>query len=329
MSESVKGVGASGAAPDLSSLHDAGERRPPAEGEAASFRKVLQGGIDPQAGGKDPDPAGSSLPKTGGKPAFPETGGKPAFPETGGQFMFPGIAGKPADQEAGGQPALPGTDGKTGMPETKVGTAEAGGKPAVPETGGKPVFPETAGKPGTAKTDEKPALPGTEGTFQSAEPGGKPEEKVRPETLPAFSGDALLRSMGGSYAPLEANAVSPAASDSSTLTAQLVDRILVAKADQAEGKGGEVRLTLKNSLLPDTEIILRREGEKLLIALNTGSVSSQQVLLGASQDLREKLLALEKEVSVEVGLREKGGDGGENSSRRSRGLDYFSDRDRA
>jgi type III secretion system needle length determinant len=149
------------------------------------------------------------------------------------------------------------------------------------------------------------------------------------EAPPAFSGDALLRGMGSGYAPLAADAASSTGVRAEALVAELAERILVARADQP-GESREVRITLRESVLPDTEIILRRDGERLIVSLLTDNASSHQVLQRAQQDLREKLLVLDAEASVEVIWRDAGGQAGNGaSSGRSRGLDYLPDKESA
>jgi hypothetical protein len=96
--------------------------------------------------------------------------------------------------------------------------------------------------------------------------------------------------------------------------------------------GGEVRIALKDSVLPDTEIILRQEGERLVVQLVSGNSVSLDALRLAQEDLRGKLLALDQDVSVEVldSRNRENGDSGHSghSGRRSRGLDYFPESER-
>jgi type III secretion system needle length determinant len=153
---------------------------------------------------------------------------------------------------------------------------------------------------------------------------GPRDEKADPALPPPFSGDALLRGLGGSYALLETQA---AASDAPALAAELAERILVDADNRIAG--GEVRITLKESVLPDTEILLRQEGERLVVQLASGNPASLDALRLAQEDLRDKLLALDRDVSVEVldNRNQENGDSG-HSGRRSRGLDYFSGSER-
>jgi hypothetical protein len=184
------------------------------------------------------------------------------------------------------------------------------------EKGGIPGKP--GGRPGSAAAGEGPA--------QAGRKVGAGDEKADPAPPPPFSGDALLRSLGGSYAPLEiqaASSIAPSAPpDAAALATDLAERILVNTDNRAAS--GEVRITLKDSVLPDAEILLRREGERLVVQLVSGNPASLDALRLAQEDLRGKLLALDRDVSVEVldNRERENGEGG-HSGRRSRGLDYF------
>jgi hypothetical protein len=169
---------------------------------------------------------------------------------------------------------------------------------------------------------------------EAAEAGrkiGAREGKTDPALPPPFSGDALLHSLGVSYAPLETQAapfIAPnAPPDAAALAAELAERILVNTDNRAAG--GEVRVTLKDSVLPDTEIILRQEGERLVVQLVSGNSASLDALRLAREDLHGKLLDPDRDVSVEVldKREQESGDSG-HSGRRSRGLDYFSESER-
>ncbi|MDR2051344.1 MAG: hypothetical protein LBQ63_06200 [Deltaproteobacteria bacterium] len=332
MSNSVNSVGNTGAPP--SSLPPTGEygNRPLAEGEAESFRMAL---LDENAAAEEKAPASAGRHGTEAPPA-PQT---PRGPQT------PHSPQAPQAQEAGRTPGGLGMEAPP-SPQTPPG-------PQAPRTPQPPQAQEAGRTPGGLGT-EAPRAPQTQPAPQATRapqapqaqeagktPGGlspealtapeaerKTEGEGRADVPPSFSGDALLRSLGQNYAPLETGGIDSVPPDTSSLAEDLVERILVSRESQAEGKGGEVRLTLKESLLPDTEIVIRREEGKLLVILNTSNASSQQVLLGAREELQAKLTALEKEVSVEVSLGGQGEEAGEDS-RHSRGLDYISEWDQA
>ena len=170
---------------------------------------------------------------------------------------------------------------------------------------------------------------GCEGEEDGLKMAAKDEKNEAPMP-PPFSGDALLRGLGASFAPLESQATEPvvASRDASALATELAERILV-NTDNRTG-GGEVRISLKESVLPDTEIIMRQEGERLVVHLVSGNHASLDVLRLAQSDLRDKLLVLDHAVSVDVldSRDQQGGDRSGHSSGRSRGLDYFTESER-
>ncbi|MCL2029122.1 MAG: hypothetical protein FWG97_01705 [Deltaproteobacteria bacterium] len=148
---------------------------------------------------------------------------------------------------------------------------------------------------------------------------GKSAEKGEEPLPPPLSGDALLRGLGSSYAPLEAAPAVPAAQDApDLLAAEMAERILVNADPRAEG--GEVRIVLKDSVLLDAEIILRQEGGRLAVQLVSGNPASLEILSLAMGDLRKKLRALDRDVSVEV--LDRRGRGGGDGSGHGRGSDY-------
>ena len=154
--------------------------------------------------------------------------------------------------------------------------------------------------------------------------GDQKDEKAEAFLPPPFSGDALLHGLGDSYAPETQGVTDPGlVQDATALVTELADRILVNTDTRAAG--GEVRISLKDSVLPDTEIILRQEGERLAVQLVSGNPASLEALHQAREDLRNKLLPLDLDISVEVLDSRAQGDGGGSghSGGRSRGLDYF------
>jgi hypothetical protein len=143
-----------------------------------------------------------------------------------------------------------------------------------------------------------------------------------------FSGDNILRSMPN-LNPGGTGAVSDSANPlPGNLASEIAERILVSGADKADGTV-EVRINLKDSILPDTEIILRRDGDMLKITLLTTNASSHQTLVDAGPALKELLVkqrGTDENLSVEVALRSdsQGRQQDDSHNRRSRGLDYLS-----
>jgi type III secretion system needle length determinant len=168
-----------------------------------------------------------------------------------------------------------------------------------------------------ATADSKTGLPGK---GEAMEEEGNPLAGI-------FSGESILRSMSGHNAVNQAEpAVAPSegAAAAENLISEMAERILVSEADKSSNTA-EVRINIKNSVLPDTEIILRREGDRLNVLLLTASAASHHTLLEAAPALRELLLKQdsrkEEDLSVEVALQDGRQDDGRE--RRSRGLDYL------
>ena len=209
-------------------------------------------------------------------------------------------------------------------------------EPAAPLKGSSPSMAEAEGKrdefreamrqdPGNDKPEgeNETGRPGVEYSNKTTARDEKGEAAAIP---PPFSGDALLHSLGASFVPLETQAVAPALTqDTSSLATELAERILVNVDNRAAG--GEVRISLKDAVLPDTEIILHQEGERLLVQLASGNPASLEVLRLTQNDLRNKLLALGQDISVEVldNRDQEDGDRSRHSGGRSRGLDYFTE----
>jgi len=148
---------------------------------------------------------------------------------------------------------------------------------------------------------------------------GKGDGKDEPAPPPLFSGDALLKGLGSSFTPQGSQTMPGQAQPPSALAAELAERILVNMDNRSAGS--EVRITLKDSVLPGTEIILRQEGERLVVQLVSSHPASLDALRSAQKDLQDKLLALDRDVSVEImDSRER-----EDGDGRSRGLDYFTE----
>jgi type III secretion system needle length determinant len=129
--------------------------------------------------------------------------------------------------------------------------------------------------------------------------------------------------------PLQAEAIQAPAVPTGLDVEKLVDRILV--SDPAHSADNEVRLMLNDSLLADTEIVLKRSNDGLLsIHISTSNADSLQTLAAARNDLHQALNAVEeREVRLEIS-------GGESSSssndaddrdRRSRGYMFNPDED--
>jgi type III secretion system needle length determinant len=108
---------------------------------------------------------------------------------------------------------------------------------------------------------------------------------------------------------------------------RLVEQILISHPDQAGDR--EVRLMVKNSVLPDTEIHLSRGTDGLLsVTLATGRNDTFQTLVAAQAELKQALDARENR-EVRLAVVDTRGAGAEEgkSDRRSRGHTAYHDSD--
>ncbi|MDR2825466.1 MAG: type III secretion HpaP family protein [Deltaproteobacteria bacterium] len=145
-----------------------------------------------------------------------------------------------------------------------------------------------------------------------------------------FSGDSILQSLPGFNSASETGAVAEGAKLlPDNLAYEIAERILVSGTNETD-RTAEVRINLKDSILPDTEVILRRDGDSLKITLLTNNASSHQTLLESSPALKALLVrqrGSDENISVEVTLRGNAQQGGNyqggQQNQRSRGLDYL------
>jgi type III secretion system needle length determinant len=148
------------------------------------------------------------------------------------------------------------------------------------------------------------------------ESGGEKEESGEPPVRSL--GDAILDSLSKtqSVAPAEA----PLPTDGGSLenvVQQICDKILV--SDPASG-GREVRITLKDSILPGTEIRLLQDAGRLQVQFVTDNVDSQN-RLAQHQAALQSLLSerLEgRDVVVEVAMESGAENMGDGRSRQQR-----------
>ena len=164
------------------------------------------------------------------------------------------------------------------------------------------------------------------------EPDRKGEsEGKKGETQPPSPGDAILQSLGKSeVAATHAAAQTEGVNSPHNLEGivqQVADRMLV-----SEGAAGsrEVRISLKDSVLPGTEIRISQQGGKLQIQFVTDSAKSQELLAqnqGALQDrLNEKLSR--NDVAVSIAKEAEGhGDQQDGRSRQQRDIIDEAERD--
>lgn len=147
------------------------------------------------------------------------------------------------------------------------------------------------------------ALGGEENSSQH-EKNEDENDSAQSQMQPAFSpGDALLRAMfGGAPAvPIEEKSnLTNQEPKLAALASEVAERVLV--SDPASGESSEVRIILKDSVLPQTEIRISRNAGEMLVQFVTQSAESAEWLAAqqiAVQELLQERLRREK-VRVEI-----------------------------
>ncbi|KEQ19781.1 type III secretion HpaP family protein [Endozoicomonas numazuensis] len=92
---------------------------------------------------------------------------------------------------------------------------------------------------------------------------------------------------------------------------KLVDKIMVSSKDAIEG--AEVRITLKDNILPGTEIRIQRVSGELQVTMNTSSADSHNFLVANEASLMKSLEKLGEKVQVNINM--SGGGGDQNDGR--------------
>ena len=153
------------------------------------------------------------------------------------------------------------------------------------------------------------------------EPSGKENHKDASSTS---LGDEILKGMNSlkSHASVIGDAKSITYSNSKEIASfisSVADRILVA-TNNANGTA-EVRISLKEDILPGTEVKILLENDKLTVEFLTFSLNSKEVLLSNKEilenHLKERLK--DKDITVNINFSQRSEDFSSNSDGRSRG----------
>ena len=126
------------------------------------------------------------------------------------------------------------------------------------------------------------------------EPDGAPRQNASPakeqgqEPAPTSMADAILASMGGLAGRAPEQVIGKEQTRDFAKTAEAIcERILVSEKDVSGRQ--EIRISLKNDILPDTEIRLIRDEQGLHIKLVTTSAEARQFLESRQQGLQDFL----------------------------------------
>ncbi len=129
-------------------------------------------------------------------------------------------------------------------------------------------------------------------------------------------GERILATLGGSVEePVRSDALS--AQRLGELAQRLAERILVAPGDGTRSR--EVRIKLKDSILPGTEIVLERKQGGVEIRFHVGDPGALPTLDAQLDGLRQMLeTRLGDRLSVSITIRETGADDSMPNDGRSR-----------
>ncbi|CAM2005077.1 type III secretion HpaP family protein [Acanthopleuribacter pedis] len=157
---------------------------------------------------------------------------------------------------------------------------------------------------------------GNQGGGQGGGKGGKASEAVGENgfATPQNAGEAILGMLQQNHSAtgeVSAAQAPKAAQMVSDIADKIVDRILV--SDAASMGKDEVRLILKNSVLPETEVRITREGGNLEIQLVTKDTDAYRLLNDRTDNLQHFLKEKLKDNDINVRLQfAEGSERGEN-----------------
>ncbi|MDR2450674.1 MAG: hypothetical protein LBE85_02655 [Candidatus Accumulibacter sp.] len=224
--------------------------------------------------------------------------------------------------------------GDASLPQTPGAAAESAG---VADESARREFERLYHQDRQEPPGDRPGTPpgaAAEEEYRHPPPAGSREEAAPPEVEETPRDESLASLMRGLFAERLGAPSGEAARDARAASAhpadsaaprlaerieRLVEQVLVSRPGEAGDK--EVRLMVRNSVLPDTEIRLSRGTDGLLsVTLATGRDDAFQTLVAARTELKQALDAREnREVRLTVvDTRGAGAEEG-GSDRRSRG----------
>jgi hypothetical protein len=142
---------------------------------------------------------------------------------------------------------------------------------------------------------------------------GTGPEDLKDTSAMGISGNKILDG-------LQAQHIEPTSNEAASLIkeigVQIAERIIA--TNEALGARQEVRVTLQESVLKDTEVIISKDGKSLNVTFVTGSGESADVLNYRSGELRAQLMERLNDVSnIEVEIEHQGSSDNQNSDGRS------------
>lgn len=171
-------------------------------------------------------------------------------------------------------------------------------------------LPTTVSEAGSAQT-EAPVLTGLSLQNQPAQSSGSDhqssgqeqqfsgQEQAAELLAPATLGDEILQGVTPKGLSQQAVVEGPASNRLQQYVDQVAEQILVKTSSSSTDQ--QVRLVIKQSLLPQTEVLLSRDGAALVVQFVTRSEESSSLLVAHQRFIQEQLSEnLSRPVSVDV-----------------------------
>lgn len=200
---------------------------------------------------------------------------------------------------------------------------ETPGQEGAKRSDSRPQIHRRSGNPGQGDGDGQPGddLPQSDVDPLKRETATEPSPQIE-AGLPQFSfGDAILKSFGSPAGEAAGKTGMVTAAESlNKLAGEVASRILV--SDPAYSGNMEVRIQLKDSILPGTEVQITQVGDQVQIKIVTESNRSYDVLSTNSELLKSQLEQLldGRNVSVEVSMQSGADTNPDGRSRQQRDL---------
>ena len=189
---------------------------------------------------------------------------------------------------------------RAGMP------VEPEGAPTAPTTGARAAPPRVPGDPSASRTHG--AVPGS-GADDA------PDPDIAAIDMTGMAGSAGTAGLGQARAP---EGVQAPVSHAAEFADEVADRILVSMPDS--NAAGEVRISLKQSILDGSEVRIFREGGELEVVFVARTESAERLLVDIREQFQQRLgeRLQDQRVHVEVEASDRGGASEEDDRRRSR-----------
>ena len=253
------------------------------------------------AGGKDPASAQGRSQRNGPSSPPVSDGGNRGVPAS----SWPSTIQSPATADR--KQAGPTAEGVPVPGHARAGSAvETTAARTTPTTGAQAVSMRVPGGHAASRTDDIASGPGADGAH---------EPDIAAIDMTGVAAPAGIAESGQTSVP---EGVQAAVSHAAELAEQIADRILVSMPDS--GAPGEVRISLKQSILDGSDVRIFHEEGELKVVFVAETESAQRFLASNREHLQQALgeRLQDQRVRVEVELPNRGGASREDNRGRSR-----------